>query len=158
MSRLSGRARKGDPLAARAMRLIDASHIVASSSLTKALERFPDLGRFDTSRWDFLVTVAGVHLATKQLRARAKSPDRFAALLAIVESELGAWNGDALRALTDCGAFVRRTREAATPTDAEGAALWVLSTLYGRELTTGEAEPARAIGHLLHHSLKDWWD
>lgn len=144
----------------RASNLVPASSLAAIAMLSPLARTYPALVHVDTDRWDFLVQIAGVHVALLALAGR-RDPD---ALHQIIRSDLDKIGGRAAEFLADCAAFGNEALQDPSrfddPQEELGNAIgiWILWNLYGRAPMFDEAAPAKTIGGMLFSTFGTWWD
>lgn len=156
---------KPDPLTDNAANIVSAAHLGAVGMFNPLLDRFTLLGTVHVQQWDFIVTVAGVFIATTRLRNLKVNSKREAALMEIVVASLQDWNPDAVRVFEDCKALFELEFDRLTArghdtrfvaSDALG--IWVIWNILGKQpQNQEEIELVRAVGALTTHNLFDWW-
>jgi hypothetical protein len=155
-----------DSLFKSAKTLVDAAHVNAVSMFTPLLDQFSILRRVDVEHWDFILTVAGVFVATIRVAHLDLEEDRAEELLEVVFESLIKWNSDGKRALDDCyqlfGSEFNRLNEVGHEkrflvSDAVG--IWIVLNVLGKQPQTEEdCRLVRASGTMVTHSFSGWWD
>jgi hypothetical protein len=137
-----------------------------AGAITDALTpQFPSLATISEPDWTFFATVGGVHVAVALLLSSQTTEEAIAIqepLMAVLSTELNAWDANALPALLDCGNYVdARLDSIATPesglTPYDLVAWWILHNCYGRSPSYDESLAGRAIAGILVKSFRTWW-
>jgi hypothetical protein len=156
---------KQDPLLDQAETLVSASRFNATSMFVPLLEKFPFLREADVEHFDFIVTVAGVFIASSRLNILRIGDSRGERLMETVAESLVEWNPDGIRAFEDCkGLFeTEYDRLAAAGHEprflaADAVGKWIAWNVLGRvPLTQDECMLVRTTGALVTHAFFDWW-
>ena len=123
-------------------------------------DQFPSLDvisrtpHFDLQRhWDFFFITATT--ATGLFIFADERPDEFRPMATEVLRVLGEWNRLASDAVTDFQNFTNHNRDEGVDVgDATG--LWIVSNMKQGVPADTDFPAARAIGHLIFTSLRDW--
>lgn len=158
--------KKPDPLLDRAAGVVQAAQINAVGMFTPLLERFPMLRQVDTEHWDFILTVAGVFMATTRLNNLRIGDAREDKLLEVVAERLNEWKTDGIRGFEDCKGlfepeFNRLERAGHDPqfVAADAVGKWIVWNVLGRPPQTDEeCMLVRTTGGMTTHAFFDWWD
>jgi len=155
-----------DPLLESAKTLVDTAHVDAVSMFTPLLDQFSVLREADVEHWDFIVTVAGVFMASTRLHNLSQGDAREEALMEIVAECLDQWNPDGIRGFKDCkqlfeSEFDRLTKvgheRRYVASDAVGK--WIVWNVLGRPPQKEEEfKLVRTIGAMVIHDFFNWWD
>lgn len=164
LPRLFGKTQ--DPLLDRAGNLVQAAHINAIGMLTPLLERFPILERVDIEQWDFVLTVAGVFMATSRLNNLKLGDSHEERLMEIVADSLTRWKPDGICAFEDCKGLFEEEYDRLTAVrheplfvSADAVGIWIVWNVLGRSPQSDEeCQLVRAAGTLTTHAFFDWWD
>lgn len=155
-----------DPLLERAKILVHAAHANASSMFTPLLDQFSILGNADAKHWDFILTVAGVFMASTRLHNLRLGETREERLMEIVAECLDQWNPDGIRAFEDCKGLFESEFDRLTEAGHERRFLasdavgkWIVWNVLGRlPQTEKECSLVRASGAMVTHEFFHWWD
>ena len=157
---------KEDPLLKRAEDLVPFADVEAVGMFTQMLERFPILGQVNTEQWDFVLTVAGVFMATSRLNNLHLGDAREKKLMEVIAQHLIQWKPDGIRAFEDCKGLFEREFDRLTAlghekrfvaSDAVG--LWIAWNILGRPPKTDEeCMLVRTTGAMTTHVFFGWWD
>ena len=82
----------------KAQRLVQVAHLQAVAMFLPLSEQFPVLGQVDLEQWDFIVTIAGVFLATSRLEKKRLTESQKQPIFTAIESGLQQYKSDAVRA------------------------------------------------------------
>ena len=152
----------------RAKRLPISAKIFAISFNTKVIDDFPLVRTVKSDRWDFIITVAGIFVATSQLNHEPLDDDVKNVIREAASHAAAQWNPKAVEAIEDCTQFVNRTydrlqssREYSGETQflfSDSLGFWVVSNLLdqGPE-SDAEGQLVRSLGATLVHTFMNWW-
>ncbi|MDI6766935.1 MAG: hypothetical protein QME52_08950 [Bacteroidota bacterium] len=157
--------KKPDPLTNRANNLVSVSHIGAIEMYIPLLDRFPFLRKVDVKQWDFIVTVAGVFIASTRLNNLNLDLKRENVIMDIVSAKLQEWDRDAVGAFEDCKVLFEREFDRLTTAGHESRfiasdalGVWVVWNVLGRQpQSQEEIKLVRVVGGMTTHNLFDWW-
>ena len=144
-----------DPLQGRAESLVGTASTLAKSLFSRLAVYYTDLFQVSEEDWNFLVTVAGLYVASLRLYDEI-SGDRFADLYEIVEKRLSP---GVPQAMANCGAFVtqRAGAESDQITFETVLGYWVLWNALPYKPDKNQAELAFFIGHSVTDAFASWW-
>lgn len=155
-----------DVLFDRAEALVPFAQALAAMTYTALMKRFPILREVDLEQWDFIVTVAGVFMASTRLINLSLGDDREGRLMEVVTARLNQWKPDGIRGFEDCKMlfekeFDRLTEAGDEPhsvaSDAVGK--WIVWNVLGRPPQTDEeCMLVMACGTLVTEAIRDCWD
>ena len=144
-----------DPLEGRAESLVGTASILAKSLFSRLAVYYTDLFQVNEGDWNFLVTAAGLYVASLQLYDEIPG-ERFADLYEIVEQKLSP---GVPQAMAKCGEFV--TRRAGSESDQftfeTVIGYWVLWNALPYKPDQDQAELAFFIGHSVTDAFASWW-
>ncbi len=157
---------KEDPLLERAGILVQGAHINAIGMFTPLLERFPILQRVNTEQWDFVLTVAGVFMASSRLNNLKLGDSREERLMETVADRLNRWKPDGIRGFEDCKGLFEQEFDRLTAAGhesrfvaADAVGIWIVLNVLGcSPQTDEELQLVRATGTLVTYAFFDWWD
>jgi hypothetical protein len=143
-----------------AEKLFTLSKILCHGTTASLFDQFPSLDlisrtpQFDLQRdWDFFFITATT--ATGLFIFADDRPDEFRPMATEVLRVLGDWNRLASDAVTDFQDFTNRNRDEGVDLgDAMG--LWIVANMKQGAPDNADYPAARAIGHLIFTSLRDW--
>ena len=144
-----------DPLQGRAESLVGTASTLAKSLFSRLAVCYTDLFQVSEEDWNFLVTVAGLYVASLRLYDEI-SGDRFADLYEIVEKKLSP---GVPQAMANCGEFVtqRGGAESDQFTFETVLGYWVLWNALPYKPDKNQAELAFFIGHSVTDAFASWW-
>ena len=144
-----------DPLQGRAESLVGTASTLAKSLFSRLAVYYTDLFQVSEEDWNFLVTVAGLYVASLRLYDEI-SGDRFADLYEIVEKRLSP---GVPQAMANCGEFVtqRGGAESDQFTFETVLGYWVLWNALPYKPDKNQAELAFFIGHSVTDAFASWW-
>jgi hypothetical protein len=158
--------RKDDTLSERARALVSVAHIGAVGMFTPLRDKYPAMHNVNLEHWDFIVTVAGVFIATSRLETIGLGQRRKEPLLDTIAESLDKWKPDGLRAFEDCKMLFEREFDRLTAgghepryigSDALG--LWIVWNVLGHAPQTNEdTQLLRSIGVMVVGSMFNYWD
>jgi len=156
---------KQDPLQNQAESLVPAARVNATSMFAALLEKFSLLREADVEHFDFIVTTAGVFMASSRLNNLRIGDTREEQLMETVAESLMEWDSDGIRAFEDCKdlyetEYDRLAAAGHEPryfsSDAVGK--WIVwNVLGGVPQTQDEYMLVRTSGTLVTHAFFDWW-
>ncbi len=155
-----------DSFVLRARVLVQGCKIVAIPSIPVLSKQFPLLDAIDRENWDFILTVAGVFIATSRLEQLNLSNSRKQAVLNVIADSLNQWHPDGRYAFEDCKALfedefdrLRTEGEEELYIGSDALGLWIVWNILGHEpQNEEEARLQRAVGVLVIGALLDFWD
>ena len=148
---------KNDPLEKKADDLGVFRRIIATQMFIPVIEQFKFLERTKPEEWDFVATIASVHVALNRLNAEV-SADRFKRLYPIVLAQVQKLDRLGEAALVDCQKFVMRSHDKDNPDHSIATlGLWVLWNVLRRQPTREEMNAAPGIGRVLAEPFFGWW-
>ena len=144
-----------DPLQGRAESLVGTASTLAKSLFSRLAVYYTDLFQVSEEDWNFLVTVAGLYVASLRLYDEI-SGDRFADLYEIVGKDLSP---GVPQAMANCGDFVtqRAGAESDQFTFETVLGYWVLWNALPYRPDKNQAELAFFIGHSVTDAFASWW-
>jgi len=156
---------KQDPLQKQAENLVSAARVNATNMFVPLLDKFPFLREADVEQFDFIVTVAGVFMASSILNCLKMDDAREERLMEIVAESLVKWNPDGIRAFEDCKELYETEYDnlAATGHDpqflsSDAVGKWIVWNVLGRAFQAqDECMLVRTTGALVTHAFFDWW-
>ncbi len=144
-----------DPLQGRAESLVGTASTLAKSLFSRLAVYYTDLFQVSEEDWNFLVTVAGLYVASLRLYDEI-SGDRMSDLYEIVEGKLSP---GVPQAMANCGEFV--TQRAGIESDQftfeTVLGYWVLWNALPYKPDKDQAELAFFIGHSVTDAFASWW-
>jgi len=155
-----------DPLVRNAETLVSAAQIQAVGSFDPLCRRYKILRDVEHDQWDFVVTIAGVFIASRRLAELRLGRAREEALMARVINRLTKWAPeDGVVALADCKRlfdheYARLAKRDHDPqfvvSDALG--IWATWHIIGHEpASDAEAALARDLGAAVTMAFYHWW-
>ena len=149
-------------------RLPAAAKVVAISSYTQFLDKYPVVQKVSSERWDFTITIAGVFVAVSQLNHENISDDDKEALRDRISVAAVEIYPDFVEACEDCRIFVDRTYEGLAVAEeyrnnkqflfSDAIGSWiVLNLLDHAPSNEDEAGIIRSIGIFVVNSFFYWW-
>lgn len=162
-SRMFGR---GDAQVEKARGLVQIAHIQAFTMFPPLSEQFPILHRVDLEHWDFVVTIAGVFVATSRVEKMLMTEAQKRRVFGAIENGLHQYAPDALRAFEDCKMLFEREfdRLAANGQEprfigADALGLWIIWNVLKQQPQNAEEENLiRVVGSMVIHGLFNFWD
>ncbi len=156
---LFSRSRPGpgrDPLQGRANRLVAAVRDESDALFRDLAEVHPELRWAKEADWRFYVAAAALYVASLRLYEQV-SPERHASLSEIINAKLPM---GASQAMTECSQFMTRAGQADVEPGMFASTLgyWVLSRVFRRVPSSGQAELATKIGLAVTSNFGAWWD
>jgi hypothetical protein len=159
---------KEDILAKQAEKLVRSANIFAVSFFVPTLDHFPILSEVGTKHWDFIVSVAGVFIATSRLNDLRLDSKREEIVLDIVAKELNEWDPDGIRAFEDCKhLFEMEYDRLAVSLEyqqnnrflaADALGIWIVWNLFKRQPQRDEeVKLVRVIGTSVINAFFSWW-
>ena len=144
-----------DPLRGRAESLVTTATTLAQSLFGRLAVYYTDLFQVNEEDWNFLVTAAGLYVASLRLYNEIPA-DRFAGLYEIVEVRL---RPGVREAMANCGEFVTRRAGAESDQLTFDTVLgyWVLFNALPHRPDKDQAELAFFIGHSVTDAFVSWW-
>ncbi len=149
-------------------KLPSAAKILALTSYTEFLGKYPIVGQIKPEHWDFVLTIGGIFAAVSQLNHENIPEQNKDAILDTVTKAATEIYPDSIDACEDCGKFIDRTYEGLAKekeyknnpqfllSDSLGA--WVAWNLFGHAPSNGdERKLIRILGGFLIHSFISWW-
>lgn len=100
---------KNDGFQAQAENLVTAAHAFATAAYTSVGDDFDIVYSIPTDRWDSVLTVAGVFIATARANQIGLPSAQFDSLMEIVARDLSSLRPEGIAAFRDCKAFFDRT-------------------------------------------------
>jgi hypothetical protein len=149
----------------RAHSLVSFGEVMALGMLTLLRQRVPLLKTVTPKHWDFIVTVAGVFIATVRIRDLALTDAQKESVLDAIRDSLRAWRPDGIRGFEDCKKFFDDLSERLShgekddqyiASDALGA--WIVWNVLGRRpQSSEEIDLVRTVGLMLIRSVSGYW-
>lgn len=163
IARLFGQRK--DPLDERANNLVSAARMNATAAYASLSKQHPILLQTEINSWDFIITIAGVFIASTRLNNLRIGGDREDRLMAQVANDLNTWDQNAIGAFEDCKELFEREfdRLSAIGHDpkfvaSDALGLWIVWNLFNRRPHTGdEIALVRSVGALVTHAFFTWW-
>jgi hypothetical protein len=154
-----------DPLARKADTLVSAALIQSVAMFAPLHHRYEIVKTVDHDHWDFVLTIAGVFIATARLEQLDLGRNREHALLGIVVRRLAEWAPDGPAAFDDCKRMYENEydRLAARGHDPQFVAsdalgIWAMWSVLGRQpANDAEAALTREVGSAVTHAFVNWW-
>ena len=145
-----------DPLWGRAESLVGTVSALAKSLFSRLAIRYSILYGVREEDWNFLVTAAGLYVASLHLYEQVPE-ERRSGLYEVVQHGLPPGTAEAM---ANCGEFV--TRRAGTESDIftfeTVLGYWVLLNALPRRPTEDQAQLAFFIGHSVTDAFASWWN
>lgn len=165
----SFRKRQTPSLVGRAQSLANMAEASAVSSFVPMLDQFPSLRRVDPKRWDQVLTIAGIFVATSRLNQINIAVAERNSLLDIVMNEALQWNTHSAEAFDDCRVFVDRSYDAVArnlPVDtdrsyhfSDALGSWIVWNLFNHAASSDEEwQMVRVLGGAVVHEFYSWWE
>lgn len=153
-------------LGKQAADLVAAAQINATTMFVRLLDRFPVLREADVKRWDFILTVAGVFIATSRLNSLGLSDAQRESLTDAVAQALAKWDPNGIRAFFDCKTLFESEydRLAVAGHDpklvaSDALGIWIVWNVLDRApKTEDECKLVRVTGAMVTHAFFDWWE
>ena len=156
---------KDDPLLERADSLVPMANICAVDLYVPMLDQFPFLRSVDVKHWEFIVTIAGIFIATTRLHNLRSGDIREQRLMDRVAERLDQWNSNGLNGFEHCKSFFERTFDALLTAEHEPRFIasdtirsWIVWDVLDRAPSAEEERRlVRTIGVAITHAFFDWW-
>lgn len=150
----------------RAESLIDSSRTIAASCFVPLLDKYSFLREANIEQWDFILTVAGIFIATTRLSNLSIDDDSEDALITIVSRRLKLWSPEGIAAFENCKEVFEKQYEQLIAANYENEyvasdalGLWIVLNVLGRMPDCHEEiEFQRSVGVLVVSAFFDWWD
>jgi hypothetical protein len=150
---------------ANAEALVAVSRVAAVPMIGTLREEYPVLNSVDSEQWDFIVTVAGVFIATSRLEHLRLRDKQKKQLLEVIARKMDEWKPDALTAFDDCKVLFEREFDGLTlgghearfvGSDAIG--IWITWNILGRQpRTPEEIQLMRTVGVMVTGTMFNYW-
>jgi hypothetical protein len=160
-------SRKDDQLRRKAERLVSSARINATSLFVPTVDQHALLRNVKTEQWDFVVTIAGVFVATTRLWNLKIGDQREQELTDIIMRGLAHWDpNNGIPGVEDCKATFERNFDAFTRAQHEprfissdSVGWWVVCNLLMRapEGSEEERKLVRVIGTAITRTFFSWW-
>ena len=144
-----------DPLSGRAESLVSTASALAEDLFSRLATYYPDVFAVRQEDWDFLVTAAGLYVASLNLYSEVPD-DRLAGVYEIVERKLPPGMAEAMH---DCSSFITRRAGVRTEPFTFETVLgyWVLMNALPQRPTEEQAQLAFFICHSVTDAFASWW-
>ena len=157
---------KQDPLYVRAINLVPSARINATSIFVPLLDKYSFLKDVNVKNFDFIVTVAGVFIASSRLNNLSVSEAKKEQVMHIVAQKLEEWSHDGIRAFEDCKGFYEteydrleelKHESRFLSTDAIG--IWIVWNILGNApQDEAEIRLIRNMGINVIEAFFEWWE
>lgn len=152
-------------LVERAKLLVPACKIIAVEAITPLSEKFQFLETIDREHWDFILTIAGVFLATTGLEQIGLTDKQKQPLLDEIAQCVDEWQRDGLRAFEDCKAlfekefdFLTAQRHPQRFIGSDALGLWIVWNVLGHQPENEEElQFVRTVGVMVVGALFNYW-
>ncbi len=156
---------KGEPLKKQAQTLVQAAKINAISMFTPLLEKYPILEKADLKNWDFILTVAGVFVASSRLNILMNGNDREEYLMDIVAKTMSEWDTAGIRGFEDCNSFfedecnrLEKDGHEIQFIASDALGIWIIWNIFGKPPEShNELKLARTLGGMIMDDFSNWW-
>lgn len=157
-----------DKLIENGEKLPSAARILAVSSYTNFLDKYPIIGQIKPEHWDFVLTIAGIFVAVSQLNHESiPKQDKDTILDSLTNAAIKIYP-DSIDACDDCRNFVDRTYDELTKEKeyqsnpqflfSDSLGVWVVWNLFGHASSNeNERKLIRVLGGFFVHSFISWW-
>ncbi len=155
------------PLGKQAADLVAAAQINATTMFVPLLDQFPVLQEADAKHCDFILTVAGVFIATSRLNSLGLSYTQRESLTEAVAQSLAKWDPDGIRAFVDCKTLFESEYDRLATTAghdpklvaSDAVGIWIVWNVLDRApKTEDECGLVRAAGAMVTHAFFDCWE
>ena len=148
-----------------AQRLVATCSFYAVPLITTLSVKFPVLDNVDREHWDFIVTVAGVFIATSRLEQLGLTDKQKTSLLEIIVNDLQEWKSDGLRAIDNCKTLFEREFDELTArgheeryTGSDALGMWIIVNVLGHgPQNKEEVRLLRTVGAMVTATFFDYW-
>ena len=142
-----------------------AATLVSCANINAISNEFPSLREVDAKHFDFVLTVAGVFIASSRLNSLKLNNVREEILMEIVAESLIEWDASGIGGFEDCKNLFEKEYDRLTvakheprfiASDAVGK--WIVwNVLQRTPETQDECKLIRYSGAMITHAFFDWW-
>jgi hypothetical protein len=149
-------------------KLPSTAKILAVTSYTEFLDKYPIVGQIKPEHWDFVLTIGGIFVAVSQLNHENIPEQDKDAILDTVTNAAAEIHPDSIVACEDCRKFIDRTYEGLAKQEeyknnpqflfSDSLGAWIAWNLFGRAPSNeDERKLIRILGSFLIQSFISWW-